>query len=204
VHNVGLLDTAFFGALASVRTPKGHPGAVVLNPCDAVSAYKLTCLMADYAGLAYLRTLRPETATVYRVDEPFHLIGQKVLAKGKDLTLISWGYMVHECLKAIATLKGEGIACGLVDAYSLPLADDFAGAVGAGDGARLLVVEDNYAGGLGSAVAAAVGPLGKARVNCMTPERMPKSGKSADDVLRYVGLDRDSICRRVKAILGKA
>ena len=199
---MGVVDTAFFGALASVRTPKGHPGAVVLNPCDAVSAYKLVCLMANYTGLAYLRTLRPETRFIYKPEEPFHLIGQKVLAKGKDLTFVSWGYMIHECFKAIEALKKDGVECGLVDAYSLPLADDFLEAIGLRDGATLLVVEDNYAGGLGSAVASAAGRRGKVRVGLMTPERMPKSGKSADDVLKYVGLDSDSICRRAKSLSG--
>jgi len=198
---MGVVDTAFFGSLASVRTPKGHPGAVVLNPCDAISTYKLTCLMADYEGLAYMRTLRPTTPFLYQPDETFRLIGQKVLVEGKDLVIVSWGYMVHESLKAIETLKADGVECGLVDAYSLPLADDFLETVG---GATLLVVEDNYAGGLGSAVAVAAGDRTGVRVGTMTPERMPKSGKSADDVLAYVGLDSDSICRRVRAVLGKA
>ena len=201
---MGVVDTAFFGSLAGVKTPKGHPGAVVLNPCDAISTYKLVCLMANYEGLAYMRTLRPTTPLLYEADEAFHLIGQKVLAEGKDLVIVSWGYMVHESLKAIEALEGGGIECGLVDAYSLPLADDFLEAVGAGNGATLLVVEDNYGGGLGSAVAVAAGERADVSVSTMTPERMPKSGKSADDVLAYVGLDRDSICRRVRAILGKA
>ena len=201
---MGVVDTAFFGSLASVETPKGHPGAVVLNPCDAIGTYKLTCLMANYEGLVYMRTLRPTTPFLYKSGEVFHLIGQKVLAEGKDLVIVSWGYMVHESLKAIEALKADGISCGLADAYSLPLADDFLEAIGAAGGATLLVVEDNYAGGLGSAVAVAAGERPDVRVSTMTPERMPKSGKSADDVLAYVGLDSDAICRRVKAILGKA
>ena len=201
---MGVVDTAFFGSLAGVTTPKGHPGAVVLNPCDAISTYKLTCLMANYEGLAYMRTLRPTTPLLYEADEEFHLIGQKVLVEGKDLVIVSWGYMVHESLKAIEALKAGGVECGLVDAYSLPLADDFLEAVGAGDGATLLVVEDNYGGGLGSAVAVAAGERADVSVSTMTPERMPKSGKSADDVLAYVGLEGESICRRVRAILGKA
>ena len=200
---MGVVDTAFFGSLAGVETPKGHPGAVVLNPCDAIGTYKLTCLMAGYEGLAYMRTLRPTTPFLYEPGEVFHLIGQKVLAEGKDLVIVSWGYMVHESLKAIEALKADRIECGLVDAYSLPLADDFLEAIGAGDGATLLVVEDNYAGGLGSAVAIAAGDRPGVSVSTMTPERMPKSGKSADDVLAFVGLDSDAICRRVKAILGK-
>jgi transketolase len=91
-----------------------------------------------------------------------------------------------------------------VDAYSLPLADDFLEAIGAGPGAALLVVEDNYGGGLGSAVAAAAAQRGNIRVTSMTPRTMPKSGKTADDVLRFVGIDAGAIVRRAKEFLGKA
>jgi len=201
---MGVVDTAYFHALSSVRTPKGHPGAICINPCDAVSTYKLAVLMANYDGLAYMRTLRPETPFLYKPEEVFHLIGQKVLAAGKDLTIVAWGYMVHEARKVIETLAKEGIACGLVDAYSLPLAGDFLEAIGAKAGSTLLVLEDNYAGALGSAVAEAAGRRGHLRVFTLTPERMPKSGKTADDVLKYVGLDGEAICQRAKAILGKA
>ncbi|HUX00124.1 MAG: transketolase [Phycisphaerae bacterium] len=198
---MGTVDAAFFGSLASVRTPKGKPGCIVLNPSDAVSAYKLVVLMANHEGLAYMRTLRPETPFLYKPGEKFDLVGQKILRKGRDLLLVSWGYMVHEALAAADVLKGEGVDCGIVDAYSLPLADGFLETIGAGDRAPILVVEDNYAGGLGSAVAQAAAARGGPCTVTMTPERMPKSAKTADDVLRYVGLDRDAICRRARAIL---
>ena len=200
---MAVVDAAFFHSLASVRTPKGHVGCVTVNPCDAVSTYKLACLMANYDGLAYMRTLRSDTPFIYSPAEPFDLIGQKVLAQGKDLTLVAWGYMVHEARKALESLKAEGIACGLVDAYSLPLAGNFLEAIGAGAGSTLLVVEDNYAGGIGCAVAAMAASRGNLRVFTMTPRRMPKSGKTADDVLQFVGLDKGAIGRRVKEILGK-
>jgi transketolase len=87
-----------------------------------------------------------------------------------------------------------------VDAYSLPLADDFLEAIGAAAGSTLLVVEDNYAGGLSSAVATAAGQRGGIRVVAMTPERMPKSGKSADDLLKFVGIDEGAIRRRAKSL----
>ncbi|MGB2754395.1 MAG: transketolase [Phycisphaerae bacterium] len=201
---MGVVDVPFFGSLASVRTPKGKPGCVVLNPSDAVSTYKLVVLMANYEGLAYLRTLRPDTPMLYKPQEKFDLVGQKVLAKGKDLTIVAWGYMVHEALRAAKTLEAERIACGVVDAYSLPLADGFLNAIGAGDGSTLLVVEDNYAGGLGAAVLAAAGAVRGLRTVTMTAERMPKSAKTADDVLRHIGLDCDAICRKARAILGNA
>jgi len=198
---MGVVDVAFFGSLASVETPKGKPGCIVLNPSDAVSTYKLAVLMANHEGMVYLRTLRPETPFLYKPEEKFDLVGQKSLAQGKDLTIVAWGYMVHEALRAAKTLQGEGIACGVVDAYSLPLADGFLNAIGAGDGSTLLVVEDNYAGGLGAAVAAAAGAVRGLCTVTMTAERMPKSAKTADDVLRHIGLDCDAICRKARAIL---
>jgi transketolase len=207
---MGVVDPAFFGALASVRSPKGRPGAICLNPSDAVSTYKLVCLMANYDGLCYMRTLRPETPILYKPEEEFHLIGQKVLAcgpstgSGQAVTLVAWGYTVHECRKAMEALKAEGVECGLIDAYSLPLADDFLDAVDATAGLTLLVVEDNYAGGIGSAVAVAAGRRPGLRVETMTPDRMPKSGRSPDDVMKFCGIDCGAIGRRVKALLGRA
>ncbi len=200
---MGVVDPAFFGALASVRTPKGHPAAICLNPCDAISACKLVGLMANYEGLVYMRTLRPETPILYKPDEVFHLIGQKVLAKGQGLTLVAWGYTVHECRKALESLRADGVECGLVDAYSLPLSDDFLDAIGTAAGTALLVVEDNYAGGIGSAVAVAAASRGGIRVETMTAERVPKSGRSPDDVMKFCGIDAGAIAKRAKAMLGK-
>ena len=201
---MGVVDTAFFGSLASVTTPKGQPGAVVLNPSDAVSTYKLAVAMANHEGLVYMRTLRPATSILYAADEPFTLLGQKVLAEGGDLTLVAWGYMVHEARKVAEALAADGIACRIVDAYSLPLAEDFVQVSGAADGLPMLVLEDNYAGGLGSAAAVAIGKAGGGRVDVATVERMPKSAKTAEDVLAYVGMDVDAMCRRAKALVKQA
>ncbi len=199
---MGVVDAAFFGALASITTPKGQPGAVVLNPCDGVSTVKLACRMVEHEGLAYMRTLRPSTPIVYDEGEAFDLVGQKVLKEGSDLTLVAWGYMVPEALKAAEALEADGVSCGVVDAYSLPLAADFLDAIGAGEGTKLLVLEDNYAGGIGSAVATAAAWRGGMSVDTMTPHLMPKSGQTADDILQYVGLGQDAILERARALLG--
>ena len=91
----------------------------------------------------------------------------------------------------------------MIDAYSLPLRSKLLEAL-AGDPNRvLMVVEDNYGGGLGSAVAELAASRGGARVHCMVCDRIPKSGKTADDVFEYCGLGKDSIVDNVKKALGK-
>jgi hypothetical protein len=56
-------------------------------------------------------------------------------------------------------------------------------------GTAILAVEDNYTGGLGSELAeASVALAAPVTVESQGVRRLPKSGRSADDVLDYVGL----------------
>ena len=55
--------------------------------------------------------------------------------------------------------------------------------------AAVLAVEDNYVGGLGSELAEASAALAApVTVESLGVRRIPKSGRTADDVLDYVGL----------------
>jgi transketolase len=83
----------------------------------------------------------------------------------------------------------------------LPLGEGFPEAVGT-LASTILTIEDNYAGGLGSAVAELAATCTKTRAFMMTPKRLPKSGRTADDVLAYVGLSRDDIVAKCLEILG--
>jgi transketolase len=56
------------------------PGSIVLSSSDAVCAYKLAGLMANYhEGISYLRTARGATPVLYENDEEFTLGGMKIL-----------------------------------------------------------------------------------------------------------------------------
>jgi transketolase len=55
--------------------------------------------------------------------------------------------------------------------------------------ASILAVEDNYVGGVGSELAEASAALAApVTVESLGVRRLPKSGRTADDVLGYVGL----------------
>ena len=129
--------------------------------------------------------------------------GAKTLAVGADLTIMASGYMVQLGKKAVAALAEEGIKAGLMDCYSFPLrAQTVIEAAGAGPG-KLLCVEDNYTGGLGSAVAEIAAGLDNCRVDCMYVGRFPKSGKTADDILDYVGLGMQQVIAKARQIAGR-
>lgn len=197
---MGLVDVAFFRALGG-PIEDGEPAMVVFNPSDAVSTYKIVQLAADRRGMCYIRTMRPETAMLYPVSEQFEVGGSKVLAEGSDLLIVATGYMVHEALKALEVLKGEGIKAGLIDAYSLPINPEPILAAAGASSRLVLTLEDNYIGGLASNVAEIAAAAGNIKVNSLTVCRIPKSGKTPDELLKYCGLSKDDVVVAAKTLI---
>jgi len=200
---MSLPDVAFFRSFTHAKDHAGNPMLVVFQPSDAVSAYQMVPIAADYPGMVFIRTLRPDTVVLYEPSTKFEVGGWHKLETGKDLLLVAAGYMVHVARGAIAKLKEAGISAGLVDAYSFPLKTDSLLEEAAKQGSRILTLEDNFTGGLGSEIASAAARTGKVRVHSMNVERMPKSGKEPEDIISYVGLDAASIVKAAQALLGR-
>ena len=76
---------------------------------------------------------------------------------GDDLTIISYGLMLHESLKAADALAKEGVAAEVIDLRTLsPLDKDAILTSVKKTGKALIVYEDNYTGGLGGEIAAII------------------------------------------------
>jgi len=66
----------------------------------------------------------------------------------------------------------------------------------------VLTIEDNYGGGIGSAIADAVSADGGGFNVCqMHVSRIPKSGRTTDEVMAYCGLSVDDIVAKALALL---
>ena len=76
---------------------------------------------------------------------------------GDDLTIISYGLMLHESLKAADALAKEGVSVEVIDLRTLaPLDKDAILTSVKKTGKALIVHEDNYTGGLGGEIAAII------------------------------------------------
>jgi transketolase len=151
-----------------------------------VSAERLTELAARTPGIVYIRTTRPATAVLYPGDAVFSVGGSKTLKRSEHdvITLVAAGITVHEALLAHETLGKHGITSRVIDAYSVKPLDVAALTQAARETGQLLVVEDHVAeGGLGEAVAAAVGNLAPVHRLAVTTE--PRSGARDELLLRY-------------------
>jgi transketolase len=204
---MALADIGFVRALAHARDKRGNPVISVLTPSDAVSAYALVVAMAKFPSACYLRAVRADLPILYAEGDAFPFGGHKVLRRAgahqgeAGIVLAATGYLVHSALKAADALQARGIAVSVVDAYALPL--DAAPVLAlAGPRGAILAIEDNYVGGIGSELAeAAAATAGAPRVQALAVRRIPKSGRTPDDVLAYVDLSVEDI---VEAAVGLA
>ena len=200
---MSLPDVAWFRSFTTMRDHRGNPGVYVLQPADAYAAYSLTSAMAEYEGVCYMRTLRPDTEFIYSDDVAFNLGGFEVLQEGKDIVLAAAGYMVHEANKALELLDKAGVSATLVDLYSLPFDNEaFLDIVGQNNG-LVMTLEDNFGGGIGSAVADALLESGDGfKLRQLHVKRIPKSARTPEEVLQMCGLTAPQIQKAAMEMLG--
>jgi len=199
---MAVADVPWFRGLGTMHTKDGAPGFYTLTPSDGWSCYALTQLMAEHVGPVYMRTLRPDTEFLYGPTDTFRLGGMSVLSEGRDLLIVAHGYMVHEANRALELLDQQGIDATLVDAYSLPFDADTLCDLANENNGMVLTLEDNYGGGLGSAVADALAASGDGfTVHQMHVTHLPKSGKTPDDLLHYCGLSAEHVKQTAMGML---
>jgi 2-oxoisovalerate dehydrogenase E1 component beta subunit len=138
-----------------------HPGLRVVCPSSPARAYGLLlAAIRDPDPVMFLEPVR-----LYRfareevVDDGKALpIGRcVVLREGSDLTLVTWGAMIVESLKAAAQLAAEGVSCEVIDAATLaPLDFDTIVDSVIKTGRLLIVHEAARTAGLGAEIAATV------------------------------------------------
>ena len=189
--------------LAMFRT---QPNFTVLYPCDGVSAERLVALAAHHPGPAYIRTSRPKTPVIYSESDTFTIGGMKVLRESANdvVTVVAAGVTVFEALKAYDQLKASETFIRVIDLYSLqPIDRRGLIAAGTATGGEIITVEDHYtAGGIGDAVAAAVGES-DIRVHRIAVREIPRSGKP-DELLDRFGISARHIVTAVRSVAAVA
>lgn len=199
---MSLPDVAWFRSFATVKNQKGQPSFYVLQPSDPFQAYALTLAAAEHDGPVYMRTLRADTEFLYTDADKFTLGGHEVLTEGRDLLIVASGYMVHEANAAIEKLDEQGVAATLVDLYSLPFDAEAILDLANENNGKILTLEDNYGGSMGSAIAdVAAEDGGGFNVRQMFVRNIPKSGRTPEDVLNYCGLSAQHIVKEAMALL---
>jgi transketolase len=190
-------------ALEDLASLRAVHSSIVLYPCDPNQTASLVRLMADYPGIAYMRTTRGASPTIYDPDESFEIGGSRVVRSSDDdqITLIGAGVTLHEAIKAADELGEHGIAARVIDLYSVKPVDADTLRQAAEDTGAIVTVEDHWPeGGLGDAVLSALAEVEGVRVRKLAVDTMPDSGKPAE-LLHEVGIDADAIVSAAKEMV---
>jgi len=199
---MALPDVAWFRSWATMKDHHGGPGCYILQPADAFAAYALTMAMAEHEGVCYMRTMRPDVEFLYSDDAVFNLGGFEVLSEGRDVLLVASGYMVHEANKTLDLFDQQGVSATLVDLYSLPFDGDALLDLAQANNGYVITLEDNFGASVGSAVADVMTESGDSfTLKQMYVDRIPKSARTPDEELSYVGLTSDDIVRECLEML---
>jgi 1-deoxy-D-xylulose-5-phosphate synthase len=184
------------------------PNVVLMAPRDEAMLVHMLHTAIAHDGPAALRYPRGSAEGVALPAEPELVpIGKgEVLAEGRGVALLGYGYGVHVALEAAAILADHGLQVTVADArFAKPLDGEMAENL-ARDHDLLVTIEENVLpGGFGAAVlehledAFAAGPGERARVlRVGLPDRYVTHGKP--DLLRAeVGLTGQSVADRVLA-----
>jgi transketolase len=137
---------------------RGLPNMVIIDPCDAVDVAGMVPAMVDHNGPVYARLLRGQVPSVLRKHKPdykFQLGKAQMIRDGRDVLVISTGFMTMRALDAAVKLASDNVDVGVLHVPTIkPLDVETIRAEAAKDG-RLVVTAENHTlnGGLGEAVA---------------------------------------------------
>jgi transketolase len=190
-------------ALEDLAALRAVHSSIVLYPSDPNQAAALVRLMADHPGIAYMRTSRGATPTIYDPAERFEIGGSRVLRSSEEdqITLVGAGVTLHEALKAADELGEHGIAARVIDLYSVKPVDEETLRQAAADTGAIVTVEDHWPeGGLGDAVLAALAEVEGVRVHKLAVNQMPGSSKPAE-LLHEVGIDAEAIVAAARELV---
>ena len=130
------------------------PGITVLEPTDAVMMHSLIPQIANTYGVHYMRFPRRQVPKIYAEGSEFTIGKGVLLREGTDVTIMAYGIMVAEALKAADELVAQGIQARVVDMFTIKPIDVQCVLESACKTGAIVTAENHQiTGGLGSAVA---------------------------------------------------
>ena len=193
-------DGATHQCLEDFATMRSIPGMTVMQPADAVEARAMVEAAINYVGPCYMRFGRFAVPVLFDQDTyKFEWGKGRVLADGKDVTLVATGLMVEQALAARDLLAAENISARVVNIHTIkPLDEELILKCAADTGCIVTAEEHNFIGGLGSAVCECVSgnhPVPVKRVG--VEDQFGRSGK-VPPLLEMYGLTANNIVAKAK------
>jgi len=191
-------DGATHQALEDISLMRGLPGMTVIVPADCNECEQAIKFAAEHDGPVYIRIARNNLPDIYKTDYKFDPYKAVLLKAGKDLTIVSNGDVLAEACKAAEILETKGISAEVI---SVPVVKPFdtETILNSAQKTGFVVTLENHSiiGGIGSAVCETLAEKCPTKVlRIGIEDRFGQSG-TPNDLLKYYGLDAESVVNKV-------
>ncbi len=195
-------DGATHQAMEDIAITRVLPRMMVLVPCDAVEARKMTIAAGKINGPVYIRLAREKTPEFTTDKTPFEIGKAQVFRSGSDVTIAAAGPQVYYAMQAAEKLSKDGINCEVINVGSVkPLDAETLTKSVKKTGCIVTAEEHQITGGVGSAVAEALAknfPVPQEFVGM--PDHFGESGEPNELIAKW-GMDSEAIYKAVKKVL---
>jgi len=197
-------DGATHQALEDIALMRVQPPMVVIVPCDAVEAQKVTFAAAFNGKPTYIRVGREKSPVFTTKDTPFEIGRAEIYREGGDVTIIGCGMLLYNALVAAEELSKEGIECEVINSHTVKPLDEET-VIGSAKKCRAVVsVEEHQVnGGLGSAIAEVLSrnyPVPQEYIGVQN--RFGESG-SAEELIEAFGMGVLHIKEAVRKVISR-
>ena len=186
---------------------RGMPNLTIVDPCDAHEIEQMVPAVAAHQGPVYMRLLRGNVPLV--LDEygyKFELGKAKLIRGGRDVLIISTGFMTMRALEAAELAAKDKIDVAVLHVPTIKPLDVETILAEVGKGGRAVVVAENHTviGGLGEAVATQIlkAGLSPSFHQIGLPDEFLDAGALPTLHDRY-GLSAASVVGRLKSIVSR-
>jgi transketolase len=184
---------------------RAMPNLTVIDPCDAHEIEQIVPAIAEHKGPVYMRLLRGNVPLVLdEYDYRFELGKAKLVRDGRDVLIISTGFMTMRALEAVGALSADRVDAGVLHVPTIKPLDEATILKEASRSGRMVVVAENHTtvGGLGEAVAGLLLRSGvtPAFRQIALPDEFLDAGALPTLHERY-GISAEAMSRKIKAWL---
>ncbi len=183
-------------SLEDVAALRSIPNLTIISPADCSEVVEAVQAAAEIQGPVYLRLNgTPSMPIVDQPDSDFKIGQAREISVGSDITFLCTGSMVSRCVKASEALRDSGLSVGVLNLHTIKPIDRHAVLKVAASTSTIVSVEEHSViGGLGSAIAETLMPLGASvpHLALGVADHFPTVG-SYEYVLAECGLAVDGI-----------
>lgn len=197
-------DGATHQILEDIGLMRMLPGMTVIVPCDHNQTKAATIAIADHEGPVYLRFGRPKWPVFTAPDRPFTIGKADVLIEGSDVSIFACGHLVWKALKAAEDLAGRGVKAEVINVHTIkPLDVEAVLKSVAKTGCAVTAEEHNMHGGLGDAIAHALGQHRPTPQEFVAVRDTFGESGTPDQLLKKYGLDTPDIVNAVDRVMAR-